>query len=66
MNVVDAYELDGQLHVLVDDGKGSTHAIDIPAGANRQAIRAACMQRIKEEEDRERRKAHRKDLLGDL
>lgn len=64
--IVSAVELDGTVTLVVDGGKGSTYSVTIPADANKQAIRAACKARIQEEEDRERRKVLRSDLIGDL
>lgn len=64
--IVSAVELDGKLDIIVDCGRGCTHAVNVSASSDRQAIRAACKARIQEEEDRERRKVLRSDLIGDL
>jgi hypothetical protein len=66
MRIVSAHELGDKLHIIVDGGMGTTYALDLPADSDPEAIRAACLTRIQEEEDRERRKVLREDLLGDL
>lgn len=65
LKVLSAEELDGQLSVLVEYGH-STHVVNLPAGSNRAAVRTAVRAAITEQENRERRKVLRSDLLGDL
>lgn len=66
MKVIEATELDGYLLVIVDNGKGSTYSVRVPANLSKAAIEAALRQRLDDEEARERRSVQRTDLLGDL
>lgn len=66
LRVISAEELDGQLSVLVECERNCTHVISLPAGSSRRAVRTAVRVVIKEQENRERRKVPRSDLLGDL
>lgn len=66
MRVIDAYELDGQLHVMADCGKGCTHALTLSANATKKSVQVALRAAADEQEARTRRKVPRSDLLGDL
>jgi len=64
--VIDAYELDGQLFIVADAGKGSTYAVQLPAGATKKQIHDAICDQLAAQEATEKRKVRREDLVGDL